>query len=121
MKTVNYIMVAVVVTLGFSGCYDLDVAPYDKVAQNNYWKTEADAKSGVMGVYAQLKDYGAYGYMPLFDTYSDIGHGSGDLLNRVHITVHMISWCKTGKTLMMVCSVPIPLLRMYQACQLTIR
>ena len=26
MKTVNYIMVAVVVTLGFSGCYDLDVA-----------------------------------------------------------------------------------------------
>ena len=45
MKTVNYIMVAVVVTLGFSGCYDLDVAPYDKVAQNNYWKTEADAKS----------------------------------------------------------------------------
>ena len=77
MKTVNYIMVAVVVTLGFSGCYDLDVAPYDKVAQNNYWKTEADAKSGVMGVYAQLKDYGAYGYMPLFDTYSDIGHGPG--------------------------------------------
>lgn len=50
---------------------------YDKVAQNNYWKTEADAKSGVMGVYAQLKDYGAYGYMPLFDTYSDIGHGPG--------------------------------------------
>ena len=45
MKTVNYIMVAVAVTLGFSSCYDLDVAPYDKVAQNNYWKTEADAKS----------------------------------------------------------------------------
>lgn len=38
MKTVNYIMVAVAVTLGFSSCYDLDVAPYDKVAQNNYWK-----------------------------------------------------------------------------------
>ena len=28
MKTVNYIMVAVAVTLGFSSCYDLDVAPY---------------------------------------------------------------------------------------------
>ena len=27
MKTVNYIMVAVAVTLGFSSCYDLDVAP----------------------------------------------------------------------------------------------
>lgn len=58
--------------LGLSSCYDLDVAPYDKVAQGNYWKTEADAKSGVMGVYAQLKNNGAYGYMPLFDTYSDI-------------------------------------------------
>lgn len=121
MKTVNYIMVAVVVTLGFSGCYDLDVAPYDKVAQNNYWKTEADAKSGVMGVYAQLKDYGAYGYMPLFDTYSDIGHGPGGPVEQGTYNGAYDFLCKTGKTLMMVCSVPIPLLRMYQACQLTIR
>lgn len=77
MKTIKYIIAAVTITLAFSSCYDLDVAPYDKIAQGNYWKTEANAKSGVMGVYAQLKDYGAYGYMPLFDTYADVAHGPG--------------------------------------------
>ena len=77
MKTTGYIATILLIVLGLSGCYDLDVAPYDKVAQGNYWKTEADAKSGVMGVYAQLKSNGAYGYMPLFDTYSDIAHGPG--------------------------------------------
>ena len=77
MKTTKYIVAAFSLILGLSSCYDLDVAPYDKVAQGNYWKTEADAKSGVMGVYAQLKNNGAYGYMPLFDTYSDIAQGPG--------------------------------------------
>ncbi len=121
MKTVNYIMVAVAVTLGFSSCYDLDVAPYDKVAQNNYWKTEADAKSGVMGVYAQLKDYGAYGYMPLFDTYSDIGHGPGGPVEQGTYNGAYDFLVQNWRTLMMVCSVPIPLLRMYRVCQLTTR
>ena len=53
MKTTKYIVAAFSLILGLSSCYDLDVAPYDKVAQGNYWKTEADAKSGVMGVYAR--------------------------------------------------------------------
>ena len=52
MKTTKYIVAAFSLILGLSSCYDLDVAPYDKVAQGNYWKTEADAKSGVMGVYS---------------------------------------------------------------------
>lgn len=59
------------------GCFSLDTAPYKSVAQGNFWKTEDDARKAVMGVYAQLKDMGAYGYMPLWDTYSDIGHGPG--------------------------------------------
>lgn len=77
MKNIKYISTAIIVLFGFSSCYDLDVAPYDNIAQGNYWKTEADAKSGVMGVYAQLKAMGAYGYQPLFDTYSDIALGPG--------------------------------------------
>ena len=77
MKTIRYVIATISFVLGLSGCYDLDVAPYDKVAQGNYWKTAADAKSGLMGVYAQLKSMGAYGYMPLFDTYSDIAQGPG--------------------------------------------
>jgi hypothetical protein len=58
----------------------LDTAPYDSVAQGNFWKTESDAKQAMMGVYAQMKDQGAFGYMPLWDTYSDIGHGPGSPL-----------------------------------------
>ena len=39
MKTTKYIIAAFSLILGLSSCYDLDVAPYDKVAQGNYWKT----------------------------------------------------------------------------------
>lgn len=121
MKTTKYIVAAFSLILGLSSCYDLDVAPYDKVAQGNYWKTEADAKSGVMGVYAQLKNNGAYGYMPLFDTYSDIAQGPGGRLSKGLITVPMIFLCKTGKIHMMVFNVPIRLSRMCRAWQLTRR
>lgn len=38
MKTTKYIVAAFSLILGLSSCYDLDVAPYDKVAQGNYWK-----------------------------------------------------------------------------------
>ena len=58
-------------------CISLDTAPYDSVAPGNFWQTEEDATRAVMGVYAQLKEMGSYGYMPLWDTYSDIGHGPG--------------------------------------------
>ena len=64
----------------FFGCLSLDTAPYDSVAQGNFWKTEDDAKRAIMGVYAQMKDMGSFGYMPLWDTYSDIGHGPGSPL-----------------------------------------
>lgn len=62
------------------GCMSLDKAPYDSVAQGNFWKTETDAKQAIMGVYAQMKHQGAFGYMPLLDTYSDIAHGPGSPL-----------------------------------------
>lgn len=71
---------ALLLAVLFTSCFDLDTAPYDSIAQGNFWKTEADAKRAIMGVYAQLKDQGAYGYMPLWDTYSDIGHGPGSAL-----------------------------------------
>lgn len=63
-----------------AACVDLNTAPYDSIAQGNFWKTEEDAKKAIMGVYAQLKDQGAFGYMPLWDTYSDIAHGPGSAL-----------------------------------------
>ena len=76
MKNLKYIG-AILAVLNLSSCYKLDVAPYDTIAQGNFWKTETDAKSAAMGVYAQLKNMGAFGYMPLWDTYSDIALGPG--------------------------------------------
>ena len=74
------IAVIVFALLFLYGCMSLDKAPYDSVAQGNFWKTENDARQAMMGVYAQMKDQGAFGYMPLWDTYSDIGHGPGSPL-----------------------------------------
>ncbi|RZM20859.1 MAG: RagB/SusD family nutrient uptake outer membrane protein, partial [Pedobacter sp.] len=76
MKKIKYIGIAITL-LSLGSCYKLDVAPYDTIAQGNFWKTEADAKSATMGVYAQLKNMGSFGYMPLLDTYSDIALGPG--------------------------------------------
>lgn len=77
MKKIAIIVFAL---LFLYGCMSLDKAPYDSVAQGNFWKTENDARQAMMGVYAQMKDQGAFGYMPLWDTYSDIGHGPGSPL-----------------------------------------
>ena len=74
------ISTAALAGLALVSCVALDKSPYDVVAQGNFWKTEADAEKAVMGVYAQLKDMGAFGYMPLWDTYSDIAHGPGSAL-----------------------------------------
>lgn len=77
MKKIIHILCALAL---LHGCVSLDTAPYDSIAQGNFWKTETDARQAVMGVYAQMKDMGAFGYMPLWDTYSDIGHGPGSPL-----------------------------------------
>jgi tetratricopeptide (TPR) repeat protein len=76
MKKLRLIII-IALTATLNSCYDFDVAPYDTVAQGNFWKTEEDAKASIMSVYAQMKDMGAFGYMPLWDTYSDISHGPG--------------------------------------------
>lgn len=76
MKKIKFIFI-ISLALTFNSCYDFDVAPYDTIAQGNFWKTEDDAKTAMMAVYAQMKDIGSYGYMPLWDTYSDIAHGPG--------------------------------------------
>lgn len=74
MKMRQYITMFLAATL-LTSCFDLDTAPYDSVAEGNFWQTEQDAKRAVMGVYAQMREQGAFGYMPLLDTYSDIAHG----------------------------------------------
>ena len=67
MKRTNIIS-AILAAFAFVSCVDLDTAPYNSIAQGNFWQTEEDAKKAVMGVYAQLKNQGAFGYMPLWYT-----------------------------------------------------
>lgn len=65
-----------------TACVSLDKAPYDSIAQGNYWQSAEDAKAAIMGVYAQMRVQGAFGYMPLFDQYTDIAHGPGSALEQ---------------------------------------
>ena len=60
-------------------CYDLDLYPHDKVNTGIFWKTEAHAKQGVLGVYDVMKDksksgpgYGEFGQVFMLDALSDI-------------------------------------------------
>lgn len=71
----RYILLVLVSLIGFTGCYELDTQPYDKVSSASFWKTEEHALQGVMGVYAQLKNNNVYGTAFLFDNLSDIAIG----------------------------------------------
>lgn len=82
MKKILIAVLAVVV----SSCYDLDTKPYDKVSSGSFWKTEAHAVQGVLGVYADMKDHQLFGLFNMFDNGSDIGvgydgQGLGDIIN----------------------------------------
>ena len=78
MKMKNFILnlVAVVsLSVAFSGCYDLDIAPPDKISDALFWKTEAQVKQGMMGVYAAAKSQYAFGTDCMFDYLGDIALG----------------------------------------------
>ena len=69
-----------------SSCYDLDTKPYDKVSASTFWKTEAHALQGIMGVYADMKDNNLFGLYFMFDNLTDIGigydpQGLGDIIS----------------------------------------
>lgn len=44
-----------------SSCYDLNQYPHDQLNTSTFWKTEAHAKSGMMSVYAQMKNGNVFG------------------------------------------------------------
>ncbi len=58
-----------------SGCYDLDQSPADKVSSLIFWKTEAQARQAMMGVYADMKSENTFGTVFGLDCLSDIGQG----------------------------------------------
>lgn len=75
-----------VTALIVSSCYDLDTKPYDKVSAGSFWKTEAHAVQGVLGVYADMKDHQLFGLYNMYDNGTDVGigydgQGLGDIIN----------------------------------------
>lgn len=71
----SIILLATAAALTLSGCYSLDLVPYDKPSSSSFWKTEAQCKQGVMGVYAGLKQSDIFGLTFMLDVNSDIGAG----------------------------------------------
>lgn len=60
-KIIQNICIAAALLCGFSGCTDLlDTTPYNAVASEGMWKSEALADQGVAGVYSALQDWAPY-------------------------------------------------------------
>lgn len=59
------------------GCYDLDRYPYDALSSGTFWKTDEQAKAGIMGVYARMKLHNLFGTHYASDVLTDIGLGAG--------------------------------------------
>ena len=59
----------------FTGCYDLETYPGDKVNEGTFYKTGDHAHQGLMGIYGMLRLNDAYGYQFCFDHLGDIAYG----------------------------------------------
>lgn len=75
MKNLLYSILFLLGSLPFTGCYDLDTYPGDRVSQSSFYQTEEHAKQGVMGIYGMLRENYAYGYQFCYDHVGDIAYG----------------------------------------------
>ena len=74
MKLNKYIL-AVIVSISFTGCYDLDVIPPDRLSDATFWQTEGHVKQGMMGIYNAAKQNYAFGMDCMFDYLGEIANG----------------------------------------------
>ncbi len=74
-KILIYLSLFLFTSVTFTGCYDLDTYPGDKVNQSLFYKTEDHAKQGLMGIYGMLRLNEAFGYQFCFDHLGDIAYG----------------------------------------------
>lgn len=66
-KYCNYILLASLFFL--ISCYDLDRTPAEQISSATFWKTQEQFDEGMMGVYAQLKEYYAKSSQSTFGDY----------------------------------------------------
>lgn len=77
MKKIQYIIIISVAFI-LSSCYGLDRYPQDQLSAGTFWKTDTQAKEGVMGAYAGLRYGYAFGIYWANDCLSDIAYGYDD-------------------------------------------
>lgn len=73
-KIIIYLATMLLAAMTFTGCYDLETYPGDKVNEGTFYKTGDHAHQGLMG-YGMLRLNEAYGYQFCFDHLGDIAYG----------------------------------------------
>lgn len=74
-KIIIYLATMLLASMTFTGCYDLETYPGDKVNEGTFYKTGDHAHQGLMGIYGMLRLNEAYGYQFCFDHLGDIAYG----------------------------------------------
>ena len=74
-KIIIYLATMLLAAMTFTGCYDLETYPGDKVNEGTFYKTGYHAHQGLMGIYGMLRLNEAYGYQFCFDHLGDIAYG----------------------------------------------
>ena len=74
-KIIIYLATLLLAAMTFTGCYDLETYPGDKVNEGTFYKTGDHAHQGLMGIYGMLRLNEAYGYQFCFDHLGDIAYG----------------------------------------------
>lgn len=74
-KIIIYLATMLFAAATFTGCYDLETHPGDKVNEGTFYKTGDHAHQGLMGIYGMLRLNEAYGYQFCFDHLGDIAYG----------------------------------------------
>ena len=74
-KIIIYLATMLLAAMTFTGCYDLETYPGDKVNEGTFYKTGDHTHQGLMGIYGMLPLNEAYGYQFCFDHLGDIAYG----------------------------------------------
>lgn len=74
-KIIIYLATMLLAAMTFTGCYDLETYPGDKVNEGTFYKTGDHAHQGLMRIYGMLRLNEAYGYQFCFDHLGDIAYG----------------------------------------------
>ena len=74
-KIIIYLATMLLAAMTFTGCYDLETYPGDKVNEGTFYMTGDHAHQGLMGIYGMLRLNEAYGYQFCFDHLGDIAYG----------------------------------------------